>query len=85
MVSAGNILGSIVTMRPLLVRSQFSLLYHSWKYSLTYVAQPLLCGPPSVILKTYEFGTRILFLGFVCSQGKQRFFLPVRNRILKKL
>jgi hypothetical protein len=74
MVSAGNILGFVVTVRYLLMRYKVSLLYHSWKYSLTYVAQPLLCGPPSVIIKIYEFGTRILFVGFICSQGKQRFF-----------
>ena len=76
MVSAGNTLGSIVRLRPLLMRSKVSLLYHSWKYSLAYIAQQLLCGPPVVILKVYEFGPRILFVGFLCFQSKQQFPPP---------
>ena len=71
MVSGGNSLRSIVTVRPLLMPSKVSSHYHSWKYSLTFIAQPLLCGPPAVILKIYEIGTRILFMDFVCFQGKQ--------------
>ena len=79
MVSGGNTLGSIVTVRLLLMPSKVSSLDHSWKYSLTFLAQPLLCRPPAVIVKFYEFGTRILFVRFVYSQGKQRFFPLVRK------
>jgi hypothetical protein len=59
MVSGGNTLGSILTAKPLLMPSKVTSLSHSWKYSLTFMAQPLLCGPPAVILKTYEFEARI--------------------------
>jgi hypothetical protein len=76
MVYGGNTLGSIVTVNPLLKPSKVTSLFHSWKYSLIFIAQTLLCGPPAVILKAYEFGARILFVCFVCSEGKQRFPLP---------
>ena len=84
MVYGENTLGSIVTVRPLLMPSKFSSLSLSWKCSLTFIAQPLLCGPPAVILKIYEFGIRILFVGFICSQGKQRIFSPCEELNFEK-